>query len=397
MGEIHPPGRGERKKATGGFQQEPTHAPSTPPRISAAETDSQELFNLEEEKGIFTDDDTTEDAQLKATFGPTQVVRKASSHPTTPSKQKVTWVQFPDFFYAYTLKQLPDYKERLSAWRVHQILTKLDNGTQRNIFIEESKVLSFSMICEEYTSGDLYISFISDAVVDGITFSNPIRPLLRAYIAYHELLAKKETKVHIWADPPDPGNTYIFTYTPPTSRPNADALKEMYSRFLSQCGLKPEAFAFSVNVPRLPAFGKKAEADIKQKHDLICQMAECLACMINLDFKRTVCATLPVSKRSDLFTTDTMPFSRTFPTEPELRSLLKYDSLDDAKNATSSFIQQWTGQGKGYLTQTAADLKRHAMHKLVPDACCKRLLETHNYSLTKDGTKCGYCDDKKPT
>ncbi|KAJ3307966.1 hypothetical protein HDV04_002208 [Boothiomyces sp. JEL0838] len=200
---------------------------------------------------------------------------------------------------------------------VHELRIQTQKGSinvegqgkiRRLVWIEEKdqngSILTFGAIFDEYkTEKKAYVAFL-----EGSTFgTSMVKPILRSYAEYISLITKGWI-LHIWADAPEPGETYLFRkacHLPKTS----EELREMYSAFLKDSGFPGDKYEYQFDIPPLPQFGKKIEENTV---DLFNELKENISAgmkKLNEVFTNTHCVRLD-SRTKPLPTFEPYPFNR---------------------------------------------------------------------------------------
>ncbi|KAJ3317285.1 hypothetical protein HDV06_001805 [Boothiomyces sp. JEL0866] len=169
---------------------------------------------------------------------------------------------------------------------------------RRFVWIEQknkkSSILTFGAIFNEFEPEKTsYVDFL-----EGSTYgTSMVKPILRAYAEFISLITK-DWILHIWADAPGPGETYLFRNAPQlqektgkNSKRNQE-LREKYSAFLKQSGFSGDKYEYKFDLPPLPQFGKKnEEKTINQFNELQKNISEELR-KLNEMFVNTHCVQL---------------------------------------------------------------------------------------------------------
>ncbi|KAJ3317288.1 hypothetical protein HDV06_001808, partial [Boothiomyces sp. JEL0866] len=124
---------------------------------------------------------------------------------------------------------------------------------------ENGPILTFGAMFDEFKSEKkAYVAFLEKSTYG----TSMVKPILRAYAEYISLITKGWI-LHIWADAPGQGETYLFRNalhkqeeTGGNSNRNQE-LREKYSAFLEQSGFSGKNYEYHFDLPPLPQFGKK--------------------------------------------------------------------------------------------------------------------------------------------
>lgn len=186
---------------------------------------------------------------------------------------------------------------------VHELcLVKDFRAYQRIIFVEIAGRLVFGFMANELMESPqkAYLAYLEKSVPSGIG-RTPTR-VIEAYFKYLAF-AHPNLELHIWADPPDPGKSYLFRLPPPAAAGaspsrTGEGLREWYTSTLqSAVKCSPKPFSYVIPLPQLPPFGKKSEDLVKSLFTTTKKLLEVVEEQFSAYFQNTVFVRMPRNRR----------------------------------------------------------------------------------------------------
>ncbi len=236
---------------------------------------------------------------------------------------------------------------------------------RRIFWIQDGDILSFGLMCDEFASQKVsYVQFLENSEYG----EKCLRPVLRAYAEFLALISPGWV-LHIWADAPAEGESYLFRQAPhPKSvttetADRSQALKNSYTALLQQSGFDVKPYTWEPHLPLLPSIGKKAEPDVRARFASLKQKVMTEVQELNAMFGNTLCTELKLRHSvpplpcytgwNTFIRADKPLFTNTHFSE---NLNLSFQTRQSAVPSTVEIIRMMSSYGSTYYRQTLVHL-----------------------------------------